>query len=133
VDEGAAARRALAHYANLRTCAGLSASPLGQDDTINQPIQDASHGEQISERSQRPRLDRLGRGLQVGPHRRHHQMAAVRQHEDQLQPTPPAHPPHQLKRAALPRMPRPHDPHRRREAIEVGSVSCLPSTNCRTA
>ena len=27
VDQGAAARRALAHYAGLRTCAGLSASP----------------------------------------------------------------------------------------------------------
>ena len=27
VDRGAAARRALAHYASLRTCAGLSASP----------------------------------------------------------------------------------------------------------
>ena len=27
VDQGAAARRALAHYASLRTCAGLSASP----------------------------------------------------------------------------------------------------------
>jgi poly-gamma-glutamate synthesis protein (capsule biosynthesis protein) len=29
VDQGAAARRALAHYASLRTCAGLSARPAG--------------------------------------------------------------------------------------------------------
>jgi len=29
VDQGAAARRALAHYASLRACAGLSASPPG--------------------------------------------------------------------------------------------------------
>ena len=29
VDHGAAARRALVHYASLRSCAGLSASPPG--------------------------------------------------------------------------------------------------------
>ena len=56
-------------------------------------------------------------------------MAAVRQHQDQLQPAAAAHPPHQLKRAALPCMTRPQHPHRRREAIEMGSVSCLPLTH----
>ena len=50
---------------------------------------------------------RRGRALQIRPRRRHQQMAAVGQHQDQLQPPTAAHPPHQLKRAALPRMTRP--------------------------
>ena len=33
-DQGAAARRALAHYASLRTCAGLSASPAAGAITL---------------------------------------------------------------------------------------------------
>jgi predicted metal-dependent phosphoesterase TrpH len=101
--------------------------PLAQDDTLNQPVQDSARSQQIVKRSQRARPGRFDRALQIRPRRRHHQVAAVRQHQDQLEPAATAHPAHQRKGAALPRMTRPHDPHRRREAIEVGSVSCLPS------
>jgi hypothetical protein len=53
------------------------------------------------------------------------QATAVPKHHDQLKLALAAHPARQLERAALKRVTRPHDPHRRREAIEVGSVSCL--------
>jgi hypothetical protein len=105
---------------------------LSQDGTLKHRLQDPPRRQQIIQRPQRPRLDRLGSGLQVSPRGRDHQVAAVRQHQDQLELTPPAHPPHPLKRAALPRMPTPDDPDRRREAIEMGSVSCLPSTEFST-
>ena len=52
---------------------------------------------------------------------------AVLKHEDQIELAPPAHPAGQLERAAQKRVARAHNPDRRREAIEVGSVSCLPS------
>jgi hypothetical protein len=100
--------------------------PLAQDDTRNQRVQDSARRQQIVKRSQRARPGRFDRALQIRPRRRHHQVAAVRQHQDQLEPAAAAHPPHQLKRAALPRVTRPHNPHRRREAIEMGSVWCLP-------
>jgi hypothetical protein len=59
-------------------------------------------------------------------------MAAIRQHQDQLQAAAPMHPAHQLKRAALQWVTRPHHPDRWRETIEVGSVSCLPSIEFST-
>jgi hypothetical protein len=101
---------------------------LGQDDTLKQRFQDPPRAKQIIERSERPGLRRPGRSLQVRPRRRDHQMTAVRQHHDQLQATATAHPAQQLKRAALPCMTGPQHTHQRREAIEVGSVSSLPST-----
>jgi hypothetical protein len=101
--------------------------PLAQDDTLNQRVQDSARSQQIVKRSQRARPGRFDRALQIGPRRRHHQVAAVRQHQDQLEPPATAHPPHQLKRTALPRVTRPHNPHRHREAVEVGSLSRLPS------
>jgi hypothetical protein len=106
--------------------------PRAQDDTLNQRVQDSARHQQIVKRSQRARPGRFDRALQIGPRRRHHQVAAVRKHQDQLEPAAAAHPPHQLERAALPRVTRPHHPHRRREAIEVGSVSCLPSIEFST-
>jgi len=98
---------------------------LGQDD--KQRLQDPPRRQQIIKRAERSSRRRLDRAPQVGPPGRDQQMAAVWQHQDQLQHPPAAHPPHQLKRAALPRMTRAHHPHRRREAIEVGLVSCPPS------
>jgi hypothetical protein len=65
--------------------------------------------------------------LKICPFCRDKQRAAVPKHKDQLQLAPAAHPARQLKRATLQRMTRAHDPDGRREAIEVGSVSCLPS------
>jgi predicted metal-dependent phosphoesterase TrpH len=106
--------------------------PLAQDDTLNQRVQDSARSQQIVKPSQRARPGRFDRALQIRPRRRHHQVAAVRQHQDQLEPAATAHPPHQRKRTALPRVTRPHNPHRRREAIEVGSVSCLPSIGFST-
>jgi hypothetical protein len=100
--------------------------PLAQDDTLKQRLEHPPRRQQIIKRSQRARPGRFDRALQIGPRRRHHQVAAVRQHHDQLEPAAAAHPSHQLKRAALPRVTRPQHPHRRREAIEVGSVSRLP-------
>jgi hypothetical protein len=78
---------------------------LGQDDTPNQRPQDLSHRQQIRERSERARHRRSRRRLQIGPGGWDQQMTAVRQHQDQLQPPPPAHPAHQLERATLPRVP----------------------------
>jgi hypothetical protein len=99
----------------------------GQDDTLNQRPQDPPRSEQIIKRSERPDLRPPGRRVQVRPHRRDHQVAAIGQHQDQLQSAATAHPAQQLKRPALPRMTRPQNPDCRREAIEVGLVSCLPS------
>ena len=65
--------------------------------------------------------------LEICPFCGDEQATAVLKHEDQLQLAPAAHPARQLKRAALQRVTRAHDPDRRREAIEVGSVSCLSS------
>jgi hypothetical protein len=104
---------------------------LPADDTLQQRIQHSTRGEQIIKRPQRPGRWRLGRGLQVSPGGREQQTAAVRQLDDQLQPSMAAHPPGQLKRAALPRVSRPQHPNRRWEAIEVGLVSCLPLTAFR--
>jgi hypothetical protein len=78
---------------------------LGQDDTLEQRLEDSSRGEQILKRAQRPGPDRLRRGLQIGPRGRDHQMAGVRQDQDQLKTPTPVHPAHQLKRLSLPRMP----------------------------
>jgi hypothetical protein len=105
---------------------------LAQDDTLEHRIEHPADGEQILKRCQRPRLRRLGRGLQVGPRRRDQQPGAVRQCHEQLQPAMALHPAGQLKRPALPRMRPSHDAHRRREAIEVGSVSRLPLTRSIT-
>jgi hypothetical protein len=85
---------------------------LSQDDTLKQRFEHSSRGEQILKRAQRPRPDRRGRGLQIGPRGRDHQMAGVRQDQDQLKAPAPVHPAHQLKRPALPRVSSSDDPHR---------------------
>jgi hypothetical protein len=85
---------------------------LGQDETLQQRFEHSSRGEQILKRAQRPRPDRPGRGLQIRPRSRDHQMAGIRQDQDQLKAPAPVHPAHQLKRLSLPRMRAPNDPHR---------------------
>jgi hypothetical protein len=102
-------------------------SPLLKQTGTQHAVQHPPHRQQVPHRAHRPRLERLDRTLQIRPRRREQQPTAVRQHQDQLQPPPAAHPPDQLERAALQRMPLPNDPDRRREPIEVGLVSCLPS------
>jgi hypothetical protein len=99
---------------------------LGQDDTPNQRLEHTARGQQVLQRPQRPSGRRVRRSLEIGPRRRDQRAAVVRQHEDQLEPAAAPHPAHQRERAALQWMTRPHDPHLLREAVEVGSVSCLP-------
>jgi len=99
-------------------------APLGPS-RAQHAVQHTPRSQQIRQRAQRPGRQRRGVTLQIGPRRRYQQAAAVRQHDEQLELPAAAHPPDQLKRAALQRVPWPHDPHRRREAIEVGLVSCL--------
>jgi len=65
--------------------------------------------------------------LEICPFCGDQQATTVLKHHDQLKLALAAHPARHLERAALKRVARAHDPHRRREAIEVGSVSCLPS------
>jgi hypothetical protein len=108
----------------------------GQDDTApvgrlirqvstQHAVQHPSHRQQLLGRAQRARGQRPGLTLQIAPRRRDPGAAAVRQHQEQIEPPAAAHPPDQLKRADVQRMARPHHPDCRREAIEVGSVSCL--------
>jgi hypothetical protein len=78
---------------------------LGQDDSLKHGIEDLPSGQQICERPERPRNRLSRRRFQLGPGRRNQQPAAIRQHQDQLQPPPTAHPPDQLERPAIPRMP----------------------------
>ena len=85
---------------------------LGQDDTLEHRLEDSSRGEQILKRAQRPRPDWRWRGLQIGPRGRDHQMAGVRQDQDQLKAPATVHPAHQLKRLSLPRVSSSNDPHR---------------------
>ncbi|MDP9135330.1 MAG: hypothetical protein M3N56_10960, partial [Actinomycetota bacterium] len=66
----------------------------GQDDTLDQRLQHPPRLQEIVKRAQRPRRRRRpGRAPQVGPRGRDHQMAAVWQHQDQLEPAAAAHPP----------------------------------------
>jgi hypothetical protein len=104
----------------------------GQDATPQHTVEHAARLEQIGERGKRARGRLLGGRLEIGPPARDQRAAAVRQDEDQLEPVPAAHPADQLEGAALQWVTPPHDPDRLRETLEVGSVSCLPSTRSRT-
>ena len=100
---------------------GRLARPSGAQHTVEH----VPHRQQILQRAQSPRCRRPDpTTLQIGPRRRNEHPAAVRQHQQQLEPAMPAHPPDQLKRAAFQRVPRARNPDRRREPIEMGSVSC---------
>jgi hypothetical protein len=101
-------------------------------NSLQHTIEHSPRRQQVLQRPERPRRRRVGVTLEIRPFCRDKQGAAVRKHHDQLQLTPAAHPARQLKRAALQRVTRAHDPDGRREAIEVGSVSCLPSIGFST-
>jgi hypothetical protein len=106
--------------------------PSGQDDTLKHRREHPRQRQQIIQRAEHPRPRGSGRRLEVRPRRRDQRPAPVRQRQDQLKPAATAHPPDQGKRAAFPRVTRAHDPHPPRKAVEVGSVSCLPSTGSTT-
>jgi hypothetical protein len=106
--------------------------PRGQDATPQHTVEHTARLEQIGERGKRARRRLLGGRLEVGPPHRDQRAAAVRKDQDETQRATAAHPTDQLKGAALQWVTRPHDPHRLREAVEVGSVSCLPSIEFST-
>jgi hypothetical protein len=104
----------------------------GQDATPQHTVEHAARLEQIGERGKRARRRPLGGRLEIGPPGRDQRAAPVRKDEDQLEPLAATHPADQLERAALQWVTRPHHPHPLREAVEVGSLSCLPSRRFRT-
>jgi hypothetical protein len=106
----------------------------GQDDTLKQPVEHPTSRQQILNAAQSPRRRRLRHALQVRPPSRDQRTAAVGQHEQQIQRAAAAHPSHQRQLTALQWVTHTHDPHRRREPIEVvmGSVSRLPLRRSRT-
>ena len=63
--------------------------------------------------------------LKICPFCGDEQATAVLKDQDQLELAPAAHPAGKLERAALKRVACPHNTDRRREPVEVGSVSCL--------
>jgi hypothetical protein len=95
-------------------------------DSLQHAIEHPPRRQQVVQRPERPCRWQVGVALEIRPFCGDKQGAAVLKHQDQLQLAPAAHPARQLKRAALQRVTRAHDPDGRREAIEVGSVSCLP-------
>ncbi len=96
-----------------------------RQDSLQHAIEHSPRRQQVLQRPERPRRWRLGVALEIRPICGDKQGAAVVKHHDQLQLAPAAHPASQLKRAALQRVTCAHDPDGRREAIEVGSLSCL--------
>jgi hypothetical protein len=79
--------------------------------------------QQVSDQAQRLRLLLPGRLLEIGPLGRDQRLRAIRQHQRQLQPALSALPAQHLQRLALQRVVAAGDRDRRREAVEMGSVS----------
>jgi hypothetical protein len=94
-------------------------------DSLQHTIKHSPRRQQVLQRPERPCRWRVSVALQIRPFCRDKEGAAVLKHQDQLQLAPAAHPARQPERAALKRVACPHNTDRRREAIEVGSVSCL--------
>jgi RNA-directed DNA polymerase len=81
--------------------------------------------QQIRQRSQRAHIDHVLGRPRVGPPGRHQRLAAIGEHDQQLQHAVPTHPTQHSKDAALERMASPDHPHRGRQRLETGSVSRL--------
>jgi hypothetical protein len=69
---------------------------------------------------------------EIGPVGRNQRAGAVRQDQDQAQPTLPVEAAEDFERLPFKRMMSPNDPDESRH-LDVGSVSCLPSTRSRIA
>jgi hypothetical protein len=87
--------------------------------------------EQVSHGAQERCLGRLAcrHGFptgEIGPVGRNQGAGAVRQDQDQTQPTLSVEPTEDFERLPFKRMMRPNDPDKSRH-LDVGSVSCLPS------
>jgi hypothetical protein len=65
--------------------------------------------------------------VQIGPGRRNQRLAAIRQHQQQLDAAMPPHPAQHRQRPSLQRMTPPRD-HHSREVLDTGSESVLRST-----
>jgi len=69
---------------------------------------------------------------EIRPDGRDQRPRAIGQHEHELERSVAVHPRHHAQLLPRQRVSLPGDPHRRRKALEVGSVWCLPSTRYRT-
>jgi hypothetical protein len=79
--------------------------------------------QQVSDRAQRRWRGWLGWRLKVGPPGGDQRLGAISQHQRQRQPALAALPAQHLQRLALKRVVAAGDRDRRREAVEMGSVS----------
>jgi hypothetical protein len=104
---------------------------LARVRAVKQSVHDDAGVQQVPDRAEElhlPLLGRARRGLQVGPGRWDQALAAVRQDQDEIELAPAAHPAEHRQRPALERVTAPDDRDLGREALEMGSVSCLLST-----
>jgi hypothetical protein len=77
-------------------------------------------------------IDRDIAGLaQIGPRRRDQRLAAIRQHQQQLDPAVPSHPAQHLQLPPFQRVSPTRD-HHRRKVLDAGSESGLRSTRSTT-
>jgi hypothetical protein len=96
-------------------------------------VDQGSRVEQVGERAEERRSGRWlanrhgSPSRQIGPVGGDQRARAVRQDQDQLQPTPSLEPAENFEHLAFKRMMGPNDRDPSRH-LDVGSVSCLPST-----
>jgi len=107
-----------------------------QAQTAEKSVDEGPRLEQVSYGAQERCLGRLAcsHGLptrEIGPVGRNQRAGAVRQDQDQTQPTLPMESAEDFERLPFKRMMWPNDPDESRH-LDVGSVSCLPSTASAT-
>ena len=101
-------------------------------------VDEGARLEQVSHRGEERCSGRwlaCGHGVpprEIGPVGRNQRAGAVRQDQDQAQPTLPVEAAEDFERLPFKRMMSPNDPDESRH-LDVGSVSCLPSTRSRIA
>jgi hypothetical protein len=103
-----------------------------QTQTAEESVDEGPRLEQVSYGAQERGLGRLAcrPGLptrEIGPVARNQRAGAVRQDQDQTQPTLSMESAEDFERLPFKRMTWPNDPDESRH-LDVGSVSCLPST-----
>src|SRR2546429_4175942 len=100
----------------------------GVTRSVDETIDDGPGMLQIGEGSQLVARLRLLVGAEIGPRRRDQRTGTVRQHQDQIKMTLPAHPAEHRQRPATEWVTLPDDRHLRRKVLQVGSVSPSRST-----
>jgi len=92
-------------------------------EPTEQGVDDGSGVEQVADRTECLwLLALLVPRFQVGPGGRNQALAAVRQHQEQIEPAVAAHPTQHRQLATLERVVRAKNPDRWRKVLEVGSV-----------